>query len=98
MEWEQHRLKVMNIIKGRTIEFSTLFLFLDSSENILMAAYISSNYKDCRVFYHHQLPFKIDKRYLKGLNSTYNISLNDCSNVDDNVYFQEVQQIVDFIL
>lgn len=73
----------MNIIKGRTIEFSTLFLFLDDSENILMAACRSSNYKDCRVFYPNRFPFKIDKRYLKGLQSTYNISLSDNRNEDE---------------
>ncbi len=95
-EWEQYRGKIMNIIKGRTIEFSTLFLFLDGSDNVLLAAYRSSNYKDCRVFYPAQFPFKIDKRYLKGLQSTYNISLTDSRNEDDNIYFQKVEQIVNF--
>ncbi|MGD0237568.1 MAG: nitrilase-related carbon-nitrogen hydrolase [Syntrophorhabdales bacterium] len=98
VEWERYRDKVMSVIKGRTIEFSTLFLFLGNGDDVLMAAYRSSNYKDCRVFYPGRFPFKIDVRYLKGLESTYHISLNDCRSENRNIYFQKVQQMVDFIL
>ena len=98
MEWEQYRRKIIDIIKGRTIEFSTLFLFLDDSEHIFIATYMSSKYKACRVFYPHRFPFKIDKRYLKGLQSTYDISLNDHRNTGHNdIYFQRVQRLVDYI-
>jgi len=97
-EWERHRGKVMSVIKGRTIEFSTLFLFICSNSDVLMAAYRSSNYKDCRIFNPKRFPFAVDRRYLKGLKSTYNISLNDCRKEEENIYFQKVQRMVDFVL
>jgi predicted amidohydrolase len=39
-EWNENRSKVERIIKGRIIEFSTLFVFMDQErEDLLMAAY-----------------------------------------------------------
>jgi hypothetical protein len=97
-EWNTYQEAVMKVIKGRTIEFSTLFLFVAEDEEILLGAYRSSNYKDCRLFYPGKFPFEIDKRYLKGLQSTFKISLDDYRNDDDTIYFQKIHDIIDFIL
>ncbi len=99
-EWEKYRKTIFSIIKGRIIEFSTLFIFTDmSKKNIHLAAYRSSNYKDSRVFFPKKVPITIDKRYTKGLESTYKISLTDPRNKDnnENIYFERINQIIKFL-
>jgi predicted amidohydrolase len=97
-EWNQHKTKIDRIIKGRTIEFSTLFIFLESlSQKIFMAAYRSSNYKNSRIFYPDNFPVKFDKRYLKGLSSTLSISLTDHRKQDKDIYFKRIYKIIDFL-
>jgi hypothetical protein len=96
--WTKSKPAVMSIIRGRVIEFSTLFLIMNrESGGPLLAAYQSSNYKDAKVLAPRQLPMKIDKGYLKGLDSTYWISLDDGRQRDEAVYFQRVQRMVDFL-
>lgn len=96
-EWDAQRVNVLKTIKGRTIEFSTSFIFVDGSDNILLSAYRSSNYKDCRIFYPDGFPITIDKRYLKGIESTTKISLDDDRNKDDSLYFERVKKIIEKI-
>ena len=96
-KWDDQRVNVLKTIKGRTIEFSTVFVFVDKSNNILLSAYRSSNYKDCRIFYPDGFPITIDKRYLKGIVSTSKISLDDYRNEDDSLYFERVKKIIDKI-
>lgn len=96
-EWDQWQDKILNIIKARIIEFSTLFLFKTDQNDPLIVAYRSSNYKDCRLFYPNGFPFAIDEQYLKGLDSTYKISLGDYRNRNDDIYFAKVQKMIDFI-
>jgi len=97
-EWNQYKPKIDRIIKGRVIEFSTLFLFLESfNQNILMAAYRSSNYKDSRIFFPDSSPIKVDKRYLKGLSSTLSISLTDHRKQDKDIYFSRINEIINFL-
>jgi hypothetical protein len=96
-EWDAQIVNVLKTIKGRTIEFSTAFVFVDGSDNILLSAYRSSNYKDCRIFYPDGFPITIDKRYLKGIESTIMISLNDSRNEDDVLYFERVKKIIETI-
>jgi predicted amidohydrolase len=96
--WNREINKIKSIIKGRTIEFSTCFIFVENCnfEKIFMAAYRSSNYKDTRVFYPDTYPLTIDRRYLKGLSSIWNISLNDARNKkNNNIYFKRISQILD---
>ena len=62
-----------------------------------MCAYRYSNYKDSRVFYPKRFPIKIDQRFLKGLESTYKISLNDPRKINNQVYFERVDEIIDFL-
>lgn len=96
-EWDNQRLNILKTIKGRTIEFSTAFIFVDRSNNILLSAYRSSNYKDCRIFYPDGFPITIDKRYLKGISSTTKISLDDYRNENDILYFERVKKIIEKI-
>jgi predicted amidohydrolase len=97
-DWMKSKSAVMSVVRGRVIEFSTLFLVMSKdSGGPLLAAYRSSNYKDTKVLAPSQLPIKIDKRYLKGLDSTYWISLDDGRQQDDAVYFQRVQRMVDYL-
>lgn len=95
--WESHKGDVLKTIKGRAIEFSTAFIFIDKSDNILMTAYRSSNYKDSRIFYPGRFPLTVDKRYLKGISSTCNISLGDYRNEDDTTYFERIHRIIEAI-
>jgi len=97
-EWTSHWPLIEKLVKGRVIEFSTLFLFVDGEMTTpLMAAYRSSNYKDARVFFPERFPIQVDGRYLKGLKSTYSISLNHGRNRDSNTYFERVGQLVQFL-
>ncbi len=97
-QWAKYKLTITKLIRGRIIEFSTCFLFVDKEyENIFMAAYRSSNYKDCRIFYPEKFPVDIDKRYLFGLEKTYAISLNDSRKISKKVYFERANQILDFL-
>lgn len=96
-EWAEFQKKVEKIIKGRIIEFSTFFIFMDKEkDNLLMAAYRSSNYKDSRIFYPQRFPLIIDKRYLKGMKSIYEISL-DGRKKSDAIYFQKINQMIQFL-
>lgn len=97
-EWEEYISLTKKIIKGRVIEFSTLFIFRErEKKDILMAAYRSSKYKDTRVFYPDHFPVEIDKRFLKGLESTINISLNDKREKKSEIYFKRVRIIIEFL-
>lgn len=97
-EWDKYKPIVQKILKARVIEFSTLFLFTNENKTqLFMAAYRSSNYKDTRVFYPGNFPLEIDKRYLKGLKSTYNISRNDGRNMGEDIYFKKLDQIIKFL-
>lgn len=97
-EWKKYQSEITRIIKGRVIEFSTLFLFIDKKQNnIFMAAYRSSNYKDSRIFYPKGFPLKFDERYLKGLESTYEISLDDFRKKSESIYFKRVNQVISFL-
>jgi len=96
-EWKNYKSKVERIINGRVIEFSTLFVFLNKkTDDILMAAYRSSNYKDSRIFFPRGFPFKIDKRFLKGMESVYIIALDDREK-DEAMYFKRISQIIHFL-
>lgn len=99
-EWGTYRKKILSTIKGRIIEFSTLFIFIDNSQkNIYLAAYRSSNYKDTRIFFPEKFPIVIDERYIKGLESTYKISLTDPRSRGNNrnIYFERIKQIIEFL-
>jgi len=97
-DWMKSKPAVMSVVRGRVVEFSTLFIIMNrESGGPLLAAYRSSNYKDTKVLAPTQLPIKIDKRYLKGLDSTYGISLNDGRQRDEAVYFERVRRMVDFL-
>ena len=97
-DWIKSKPAAMSIVRGRVVEFSTLFLVMNrESGGPLLAAYRSSNYKDTKVLAPSQLPITIGKRYLKGLASTYRISLEDGRQQDDTVYFQRVQRMVDYL-
>ena len=76
--WDEQKACINKVIRGRVVEFSTVFLFVDR-ETIapLMAAYRSSNYKAARVFCPKVFPVEIDSRYLKGMQSVYGISRED---------------------
>jgi predicted amidohydrolase len=93
-QWESCTATVLKTIKGRTIEFSTAFIFIDKSGNIMMVAYRSSNYKDSRIFYPDGFPVTVDRRYLKGISSTCKISLGDYRNEDDGLYFERINKII----
>lgn len=100
-EWQRKKSHVLKTIRGRVIEFSTAFIFIDNSDNILMAAYRSSNYKDSRIFYPTDFPVIIDERYLKGIfksgKSTCNISLGDNRNnrnEDDMLYYERIKEVI----
>lgn len=93
-EWQDKEDDVLKTIKGRTIEFSTVFVFLGKSDNILLSAYRSSNYKDSRVFYPNGFPITIDSRFLKGISSTCNISLSDYRNEDDMLYYKRIKEVI----
>ena len=97
-EWQRKKSHVLRTIRGRVIEFSTAFIFIDNSDSILMAAYRSSNYKDSRIFYPTGFPVIIDERYLKGIfkgkRCTCNISLSDYRNEDDALYYKRVEEII----
>jgi len=99
-EWNVNRNKILSIIRGRIIEFSTLFLFVDSANlnHIFLAGYRSSNYKDSRIFFPEYFPITIDERYLKGLESTYDISLKDPRMNNKNQYFKKILQTLNYIL
>jgi hypothetical protein len=97
-EWARYRSRIETVIKGRIIEFSTLFLFVGKKENnIFMAGYRSSNYKDSRIFHPKAFPLKIDRRYLKGLKSICKISLGDERNKSEDIYFERLNQIIHFL-
>lgn len=97
-EWEDNQNKVTLIVKGRIIEFSTLFLFTDKNcSEIFMAAYRSSNYKDSRIFYPKKFPVKFDTRFLKGMQSTFSISLSDPRGPNGTIYFERVSELIDFL-
>ena len=97
-EWKRYQPKIERIIKGRVIEFSTLFIFVARKNNILMAAYRSSNYKASRIFYPKKFPLELDERYLKGLyDSTCKISLKDFRKKGEHTYIERVNQIIDFL-
>ena len=97
-QWKNYSSTVSSIIKGRVIEFSTIFLFTNKTKSkIFMCAYRSSNYKDSRIFYPKRFPIKIDQRFLKGLESTYKISFNDPRKINNRVYFERVDEIIDFL-
>lgn len=95
--WREKESDVLKTIKARTIEFSTVFIFLDGTDKILLSAYRSSNYKDSRVFYPSRFPVTVDSRFLKGLDSTCRISLGDCRNKDDKLYFTRIGEIIEAI-
>ncbi len=97
-EWQRFSSEVAAVIRARVIEFSTLFLFTAcQGERIYMGAYRSSSYKDTRVFYPQRFPVSIDRRYLKGLESTYNISLCDARGKNSSIYFERVRQLIGFL-
>jgi hypothetical protein len=97
-EWHRFSSEVSAVVHARVIEFATLFLFLSSQgTHIYMAAYRSSSYKDTRIFYPQRFPVSIDRRYLKGLESTCNISLGDARGRDSNIYFERVRQLIGFL-
>jgi predicted amidohydrolase len=96
--WPLYEPKIEKVIKARVIEFSTLFLFIDGEkQNILMAAYRSSNYKDSRIFYPSNFPISIDRRFIKGISSTLDISLNDSRRKDKSIYFDRVSKMIKFL-
>jgi len=97
-QWESCKATVLKTIKGRAIEFSTVFIFVDNSDSVELAAYRSSNYKDSRIFYPKKFPVTVDRRYLKGIRSTCNISLSDYRNNDnDTIYFERMHRIIEAI-
>jgi hypothetical protein len=97
-EWQRHKTSILSVVRGRIMEFSTCFVFVNSETRTpLLAAYRSSSYKDARVFTPTGFPIKIDRRYLKGLNSTYKISLGDLRGRSQSVYFERVKKIITFL-
>lgn len=95
-EWLKMKDKIHSIIKGRTIEFSTGFIFLkkNNPDNIFLAAYRSSNYKDTRIFEPKSFPILLDQRYLKGLSSVQEISLKDDRKLNKEIYINRISQIL----
>jgi predicted amidohydrolase len=97
-EWNDYKPIIQKILKARIIEFSTLFLFTNENQTqLFMAAYSSSNYKGARIFCPDSLPFGIDTRYLKGLESTFTISRKDNRRKGEGIYFEKVNQIIKFL-
>lgn len=98
-EWEKYESLAKRVIKGRVVEFSTLFIFREiEKKNILLAAYRSSSYKNARIFYPDDFPLKIDKRYLMGIKSTLEISLNDERAKNHHIYYRRINEIIKFLL
>lgn len=95
-EWPCKRMDVLKTIKGRAIEFSTAFIFLEDLDSIRLCAYRSSNYKDSRMFIPNSFPITIDSRYLFGIKSTCDISLGDYRNRKKNgkLYFERIKKII----
>jgi predicted amidohydrolase len=94
-EWQRHKTTILSVGRGRIMEFSTCFVFVNSETRTPhLAAYRSSSYKDARVFTPAGFPIKLDRRYLKGLNSTYEISLGDSRGRSQSVYFERVKEII----
>lgn len=93
-EWRNKKCIIHKIIKGRIIEFSTAFIFIDNTGKILMAAYRSSNYKDSRIFHPSGFPIIMDKRYLKGISGICKISLQDPRNNDKSIYINRINHII----
>lgn len=96
--WDENKNYVLKTIKGRIIEFSTAFIFIENHENILLCAYRSSSYKDLRIFYPNAFPIVIDKRYLKGISSICTISLNDPRIDNQSLYYERIQKIISNIV
>lgn len=99
-QWDEHKRLIDRVIRGRVVEFSTLFLFVDRhAVTPLMAAYRSSNYKDARIVSPKGFPVQIDRRYLKGMRSVHKISLDDPrkGKGDESIYFARVQQLLRFL-
>ena len=96
-DWERHKPRVEQIIKGRVIEFSTLFVFLNKKKgDILLAAYRSSNYKSSRIFFPYHFPFRIDKRFLKGMESIFKISFDNRKR-NKELYFKRISKMINYL-
>jgi len=96
--WDEQKALVNKVVRARVVEFSTLFLFVDRATGApRMAAYRSSSYKDTKIVFPADFPVEIDRRFLYGMPSLYEISLSDPRKTDDSMYFQRVQQLIDFL-
>ena len=97
-EWKTYEARVNSVVRARAIEFSTLFVFTNRSRSkAFMAVYQSSNYKDSRVYRPVKFPIAFDTRFLKGIQSTCKISLQDPRSKSSENYFSRVGQMIAFL-
>ena len=97
-QWKKLNDNIHAIIRGRIVEFSTLFLFLNrNTYDIYACAYRSSSYKDTRLYYPKKFPVDFDKRYLKGITSTLKISQNDPRCRNDSEYYSKIRMILNYL-
>ena len=96
--WEEHHRRIEQVAYARVVEFSTAFIFLNAAHaEVFMGAYQSSNYKYPRFFFRHKLPIHIDRRYLRGLRSTYDISSDDGRGRSKTLYFSRINKMIQFL-